>query len=62
MIRGIHRFVIRIGGSEIRVRGQSASARGNAFTVASTRVKLVDGSKASCKAAIAQGINEIYPK
>lgn len=60
MIRGVHRFVINIGGPAVKVRAQSQSARGQAYTVRSTQVQPEDRSKASVKVAIRAAINEVY--
>lgn len=62
MARGIHRFVITFAPTVVKVRAQSASLRGQAFTVGGAKVSTPDGSRASKKTAAAAAIKSLYPK
>lgn len=62
MARGIHRFVIRLGPTVVTVRAQSASLRGQAYTVGSAKVPVVPPGKVGRKAAAETAIKTFYSK
>lgn len=62
MARGIHRFVVRLGENMVTVRAQSASLRGQAYTVGSIKVPVGTAGKLGQKSAASQAINSFFPK
>lgn len=60
MIRGIHRFVVTIGPKVVKVRAQSVSAKGQAYTVRAARVHPKGKSKSEIKAAVTLALSEVY--
>lgn len=61
MGRGIHRFVVTLGPKVVKVRAQSASLRGQAYTVGSVSVPVVGEGGGALKVAVAKGISLLYP-
>lgn len=60
MIRGIHRFVFSFGRGVVKVRAQSQSARGQAYTVRHARVNIGGPSKEDFKTAVEKAVSEVY--
>lgn len=61
MSRGIHRFVVTTAGPVIKVRAQSASLRGQAFTVGSLKLEVEQEGKPGVKNAQRLAISVLYP-
>ena len=60
MSRGIHRFVITFGHGVVKVRAQSQSLRGNAYTVRHARKRSVGSDPVVVKQALAESLEEVY--
>jgi hypothetical protein len=60
MALGIHRFVITFGPDVVKVRAQSQSKRGNAYTVRHAKRRPAGKDKVEIKAAIVQSIQEVF--
>lgn len=62
MSRGIHKFVVTLRPHEVRIRAQSVSLRGQAFTVGSVTVPVSGDGTPAVKQAVKKGLALLYPE